>query len=349
MTLAEYNDDALKAGGFLEQIPPLELQCQYFCTKVYSIKGIYFDENAPEKIGQLNDFCDFGIGNDINRIFLKMTNETHSKNLEIWMEEKNAHAPFLITHSKNKKDYKSGCRWYQVWKGQVITHECFCEARRDIANIVNDFEIPYIPLITAQLSSLGNLVRIIHLDTFVYGLMPNGKSIIDFKSIPSAEWSISTGISSADAFGKIASKISTYHPPGERVSKLMYASMQETDDLKVFLFAWMAIEVFINQCYKDCAIDDFPIENVPYNYKDRVNRLFKDRKREFKPTVAQKYAYLSIFKWDFTDTSDYDVFMFAKKVRDNFAHGQKIDLNSLKQLAEAILLLLNKIIANLEN
>jgi hypothetical protein len=322
------------------------MQCRFFCLKIYTIEGVYFDSTEGGYIGYLNEYSRFGIGSDINDICMKLANDKYSDDLEKWSREKNAQPPFLITTTTNNVDYIKDCKWSQRKNGQIYTHGCFSKAKHDLDEFVEKYEVPYIPVIVAMLTFSNNLAKLTHIDTSKYGITIDGETLFDSQTRVSGKISSKSRASLDKSFSDIVERLRTYVPPGERFSRLMYSSMQELDNTKSFLFAWTSIEVFINISFSSLSVIDFPEHDVPELYASRITKLFSDTSRGRKiTTVAQKYAYLSIFQWKFLGIVDYDTFLKAKSMRDKFTHGDKIDPSILP--TRDILVLVSKIIRNM--
>ncbi|NJL88832.1 MAG: hypothetical protein HC916_02770 [Coleofasciculaceae cyanobacterium SM2_1_6] len=318
-------NEGLKAMGFEEKIPPIILKCKFFCLKIYSINGIHFGEQDVEYVGRLNKYCTFGIGNDLNNICMRMIKDKYCDNQDEWIEEKKTSAPFLVTCTEDNIEYTGSCTWYKVDKETILTYESFSDAKSKINKLVVDYEIPYTLLITSQLTSEENLVKITQLDTCMMGLTTDGKYLQDISMRFSGEITTSKKVSLSESFNLVVSKVESYTVPGKSVPRLMYDSMQETDKLKAFIFAWIAIEILINKSYKGIPTDDkFPTDGIPSEYSDRINKLFNDPMRDRKITTPlMKYAYLSIFHWKFLTIYDYDVLKRISKIRNDFMHGEK--------------------------
>ncbi|MGR9035645.1 MAG: hypothetical protein ACU83O_03530, partial [Gammaproteobacteria bacterium] len=205
--------------------------------------------------------------------------------------------------------------------------------------------VPFTLAIAEILTSAENVIRLIHVDTCKFGETSEGERLIDMNISGSAELSTSTQASLKESFQEIVKKLNTYTSPRERVSRLMYDAMQEADKMKSFLFAWAALEIFVNTSFSNLIVTEFPDKEIPDAYRDRIAKLFSDPNRgRTISSLAQKYAYLSVFIWKFLNCDDYDEFIKAKKTRDNFFHGDKIIPSALP--TRKIMHLLNKIIKN---
>lgn len=337
------SDDIIKAMGFEENDPPLSIQCKFFCLKVYRIEGIHFDPTEGEYTDRLNEYSKFGIGSNVNDICIKLINDKYTEDLETWTRENGGHPPYLITLTTNNVDYTGHCKWSQRRDDQIHTYDCFLKAKLDLDESVEKYEVPYIPALVAMLTFSNNLARLVHVDTSKYGMTVDGETLLDRRISGSGRLSTSSKVSLEKSFSEIVDRLKTYLPPGERFARLMYSAIQETDDIKSFLFAWTSIEVCINKYFQSLDVTDFPERDIPDSYVDRINALFSDTSRGRKiTTIAQKFAYLSVYHWQFLDIDNFDTFMNAKNKRDKFTHGDKIDPSALP--TREILLLESKII-----
>ncbi|WP_411725703.1 hypothetical protein [Methyloglobulus sp.] len=337
-------DNGIKAMGYEENNPPFLIKCKFYCLKVYCIRGVNFASDDSVLIDQLSPYTTFGIGNNVNDICMKLANDIYCEDIEKWKVEKKADAPFLVTLTSKAIDYSNSCKWLQMLEGQIHTYNCFSMAQADLDVCIADYEMPFIPLIAAMLTSTQNLVKLTHVDTCKYAVTAEGNCLIDSQVSSWGSLSTSTKISLEKSFKSIVNKLPTYKSQGESVSRLLYEVMQEPDKIKSFLLAWAALEVFVTETFKSQGIKEFPEKGLPDAYRERVTKLFSDPKRGREITsVGQKYAYLSVFLWIFLNVDDYDEFMKAKKMRE-FYHGKKINSNALP--TKQILLLVNKIIQN---
>lgn len=342
MPATEY---AIKAMEFIPHDPPQELTIsKYYCLKVYSITGIYYDSQDDVATDDLNKYCKFGIGNDLNKICQKLTGDELDHDIEKWVNDKKGNAPYLITLTTTNLEYKVSCKWLKNDDNKVITYAALAVENQDLNSFVRDYEIAYIPLITSSLTQNNQLVKITHLETIRYGVLDNGKHLVDIRLEMYANPSIASRRSVNSSMNSIIEFRDKYTSPGESVSRLMYDSMQESD-IEAFIYSWTAMEMFVNKQFTLNAIETFP-ENIPSQYVSRNKKLFNDPQRGRKiTTVAHKFAYLSTYIWKVIDLQDYDDFIFAKNLRDDFIHGKAIDLRSMANPTIRLLYIINKIIS----
>lgn len=334
--------------GFVKQSPPVRLQCRFYALKVYSLVGITFDSEEGAAIGRLNECCMIGMGNDINDLSVKITGKAYCDDPNVWLGEKRVIPCFLMTLTSNNIDYSNSCKWIKDCEDEILTYDCFANSKSDLDKCVAKYEIPYIPLISAYLTRGDNLVRVNHLEAHYYGETSDRKLIRDSKVSAIGEVGLLDKISLKESFTGILDKFTDYKPPGERFSSLIYASMQEKDAIKSFIFAWTAVEILVNKYHKEnCTVEEFPCEGLG-EFELRISKLFQDPKRGRRITaITHKFAYSTIFCWTFLNTSDYDLFVGTKQMRDRFTHGVQVNTVKMPQVTQSVLALIGKIIKNL--
>ena len=343
MPITEY---AIRTMGFTLYDPPKELTIsKYYCLKIYSIVGIYYDTQDDVAVGELNKHCKFGIGNDLSKICLKLTGDKLNTDIEKLADAKLASSAYLITLTTTNLESKILCKWLMDDENKVITYDSLASVNQDLNSLVRDYEIAYIPLITSSLTQNDQFVKIILIETIRYGVLNNGKYLINQKLEVNANLSLAHRQSVNSNLNSIIELKDKYISPGESVSRLMYDSMQESD-IEAFLYSWTAIEIFVNKEFPLNKGAQFP-EIISSQYVSRAKKLFNDpdRGREI-TTVAHKFLYLSIYVWKVVNLQDYDDFIHAKKLRDEFIHsGKAIDSKSMTNLTIRLLYIINKIIS----
>jgi len=119
---------------------------------------------------------------------------------------------------------------------------------------------------------------------------------------------------------------------------LIRSTSEDKDKLRAFLFAWAALEIFINKTFKeyeDKFMEEHTIEKLTATAKlffDRITEVMKDKYR-----LSDKFMVISSLLSKDAE-QDLKEFRSLKKIRDSFLHGDKLDENSLP-IAPIIMLL----------
>jgi hypothetical protein len=120
------------------------------------------------------------------------------------------------------------------------------------------------------------------------------------------------------------------------------ATSQEYDDLRAFLFAWTAMEIFINKIFKEIEakfLDEYTKDTSPKivnDFFERIKDVMKDKYR-----LKEKFIVISSVLGS-AEEEDLRKFLLAKNVRDNFLHGEDLDMATFLPCKSLILALLKK-------
>lgn len=112
-----------------------------------------------------------------------------------------------------------------------------------------------------------------------------------------------------------------------RVSQLLVSSFETKDDnFRSFIFAWTALEIFINkkfgfyekQFFQELNNGDYP--QARYRYLERIRTVMKDKYR-----LSDKFALITYLLSPKDADKAIQMFEEAKKERDKLSHGQDFD------------------------
>ncbi len=128
----------------------------------------------------------------------------------------------------------------------------------------------------------------------------------------------------------------------KKVIRLLTQALDENDDfLKSFLFAWTALEIFIQKAFKEynqLFFDEILGNNPPAltkQYFERLNHVMKDKYR-----LKDKFIIVASLFCEKSAEQDLEKFNKIKKIRDEFFHGEEISEEEL--IVEETLALLKK-------
>jgi hypothetical protein len=114
---------------------------------------------------------------------------------------------------------------------------------------------------------------------------------------------------------------------------------KRNDSLLLFLSAWNALEVFINKTFKELK----PIAKELVENKSCIEKLGKPLISTFDSHLFDKFSpkdkmIIICCKLPSCGNAEVEKFMEIKKVRNDFTHGDDIDLNNLPTIGTQTLL-----------
>lgn len=337
-----FSKEMMLAMKFEEHSPPIKIHAKFGLLKIYSIKRINFVDENELRIGALNEQVRFGIGNSINLICQAMFDDIFIEDEKQWMQQNAVTKPLLLTYTTNDRIISKDAVWVNFSADSVTTYDTFRNEKELTDKLANKWEVPSVLQLGAELSAEGRFVTILHKVTERIARTEDGRKLEDFRLTSYGNVEVSQSVPIDDALQTIKDVSARIVELGERVPRLMRSAIQETDNMKAFLFAWMALEVLINKNFNG-KVSEFPIIDIPTKMSRWESELFKNKKRGLEITsIAQKFLYLIIFEWKIICNQDMVNFMDFKKRRDSIAHGDAVDYSQLP--TTLVLELINKII-----
>jgi hypothetical protein len=344
---------ALEMHGYQKNDPPLNVTGTFLSVRVYQLVGITrFDDSEP-KTDSLDEKTKFAIGNDINELCSILCRRKLNGIDEI-LKKKGDHPPYLITATTGDNEHTYQCEWTQEYDGILSVYNLSFRKDLDEIRLICENDLKYIPAILCSLSFPENPTTANLLYDYFCLILSDGRICQSeedqgcFTGGPVYEKSLSDF---SVEFEKLIGKDKSFP---ETVSRLMLFSMQEDDNLKKFLFSWNALEILITKIFsklpKQEQEADFPDNaDIPADYRESVSNLYKNKSRGRKKTnVAQKFIYLSIYKWKVSYNGHYDLFKKSKKYRDDLIHkGELKDIHILYFYSRNNLLIINNIIRSM--
>lgn len=344
---------SLEYLGYQKNDPPLNVTGTFLSVRIYQLVGITrFDGNETTTYS-LDEKTRFAIGNDIKELS-QILLERSIPEIDEMLKHKGDYPPYLLTATRGDKSHTYQCEWTQEHNGVLYSYGLSFREERDEVKLIHENDLKYIPAILYSLSFADNPATVNLIYDYFCLILPDGmicKSEEDQLCLTG--WMVQE--KSLSAFNvSFKELIDKYKSFPEGVSRLMIFSMQEDDNLKKFLFSWQALEILTNDIFnkfvpKEQKDANFPdIEEIPEEYKDIVSNLYQDVERKKITSIAQKFIYLSIYKWTIPYCGHYDLFNKSKKYRDALIHkGELKDTHMLYYYSRNNLLIVNNIIRSM--
>ena len=234
--------------------------------------------------------------------------------------------------------------WRQKFGGGAFLQVTICgEADYTPSTVreVNDIEVSFDgfnlrslrdaarPVVARVLTSIGLSVESVKgidkVAEAIVGESESGKRVFTFVPEANATAFVSQPpptsfeISTTELFALLAS-----HAEFDRVSDLLAASSEETDDFRAFILAFTALEILVNKAFKSHEREFFEElrEEAPAGRKiflDRMSEVMSDKYR-----LTDKFGLISSRLDPSNHVSDLDAFKKLKRKRDAIAHGQDL-------------------------
>lgn len=320
------------------------ISARFYGHHLYSVQGIVLDESMVDcykwSIG--NQTIQLGIGGDLNRICQYLNNDNWSDDLASWQKERRCSPPYILIKIGPTEEYSATDAFVQDFNDGMLAYDAFPEAKDILTQAASEVLPRVLASLDCVFSRLKNTVDIRAIESLVLGESASGKAIKDVRYEINA--SIYTSERLADGTLKemiddCAILADSIEP---KTARFLDLALRENDPLKSFLFFFLSIEITTHKQFK--KIDHKSGINALLQAEGRIsksiNALFLEQNKGFK-SLRDKFIWCVVNRWgDMTD-NDVEVFARSKKIRDDIAHGNDIDvsdhqLKEVRQLAESV-------------
>lgn len=178
--------------------------------------------------------------------------------------------------------------------------------------------------------------RFVHLANGIYLINDTGKPVYSINFSMSAEGMISSNLSS-EMVKRISARYTRVHKEGNLKSVVRLFSQMadyETDQLKMFLFGWTALEIIVAKAfsnYEHVFLSPLVKAGQPKLREKFLGRIRDVMRDKYKPTDK----FLAIAAVLFPDAPDNEIeedsekFVRLKKLRDSISHGEEFSEKNL--------------------
>ena len=319
---------ALEQMGF-EPIPgELTIDARFRSLKVYEARGIVSEKEAPldpTLLKKTDDVVSFSLGDSVNDLCQVLAGDDFADDEEKWREETKTTPPYLLVLTKAPELVQCSYGYWKKVNDEIITHDCFTEAKGELAKLENAKTSVVVAAISALLSSDQKPVIFVPVAREVFADTNLGTRLRDFRSEFSTEGYVSGPIDTATVVEKVESALKLSRSLHPKVGYFYGLAIKEKDRLKKFLYLYLVIEIHTHQTFKELdyegALSELHV--LPSRVANSAAEFYIDRQKEAK-NLTQRFMWCSILRWSEVGDDDVGTFKAIKRVRDRIYHGEEV-------------------------
>jgi hypothetical protein len=337
---------ALEKMGFQCWPPDQPLAAKFYSLHVYEIRGFTLEAPSLEPIsGSVAGVAyRLSVGSSVNAVCRQIVQDDYVDSEEQWEKEHKCTPPYLVVYFGPTAVHEFVGSHAKEEKKTISTYEGFPDARAELKAFGEKVLPPLLSALALSFSSNDAPVCFLPTHSTVFGITSDGRTVSDFTISFSGSGYVSSKLDHTQIEGKIAAAVNIASAMNPKVARFFQLALDENDQLKKFLFFFLAIEIETNSTFD--KIDHAARLSMLIAASDRVpvstKELF-DRSNGQWTTLRDHFVWCVICVW--THLSDADVKNFGelKKVRDGIAHGRittppRSDVATVEKLAEKLLL-----------
>lgn len=178
-------------------------------------------------------------------------------------------------------------------------------------------------------------------DRSAFGVTPASQTVHDIVVMGTAEGYASSLLTTDEVNSGIQQVITLANRVAPRVSQFFQLGLRETDNLKRFLYYFLAIEIDVHRCFRKTPVDQHVANGAVFNSRVSSSLAKLIVNRDNWTGLADRFIWCVVSAWTHLCDDDIAEFKRLKKVRDDIAHGTislpaQSDVVAVEKLAQKI-------------
>jgi hypothetical protein len=315
---------AIQSLGFERIAAGGSVEAAFYRLQIFEIRGFTIGPEAVFTRQSSSSGTQFsiGVGSSVNPICNALLGHEFTKDEATWAKERRASPPYLVIHIGPTLTHSATQGFVKNEDGEIISYDTFAAARDELRQT----EARILPSIEMALAVAFGLVeppvRFHPVDATTFGITPDNVVVHDFRITGSASAYVSRPIDLTQLDEYLASVIDWTNRLDSRVARFYQLATRDSDDLKRFLYYFLAIEIETHRVFK--ATSKAEHLNRAGLFDPRTGNAVKsliEAKPENWTNLADRFVWCVTSAWTHLSAADISEFKKLKKVRDDIAHG----------------------------
>lgn len=321
MNLSDY---AIEALGFKKVPAGDSLEAVFHSLHVFEARGFLLsDERVVVRTGITSGVAyDIGIGSSINDVSKGLLGDEFTNDEAKWATEHKCAGPYVVIHFGPTELHTVWDGFVKNEEGEIISYDSFPAARNEL----RELEMRGLAsLETALACSLGSIeapVRLVPIETTVFGITPDKVVVHDIRITGSASGYVSRPIQAEALEQYLEEAIELAADINPRVSQFFQLGMRDQDELKRFLYYFLAIEIETHRVFRSISRETHLQNAATFESRTAkdVEKVFLTKVENWK-SLADRFVWCVASVWTHLSGDDIAEFKRLKKIRDDIAHG----------------------------
>jgi hypothetical protein len=320
------SSELLRAMGFRPLEAGESISASFVSLFVYEVRGITLQSIAPKIIAAALGSASIrlGVGDDLNDTCLAVAGDTYVEDEATWRKERGASGPFLIIQLGLPQVYTITEGWISTEPdGSATLYDSIPALRTDLAEIEAMALPPLVTSLTCQLAAHVRHVNLHRLERTSSGRTASGQIVRDNRITASAQGRVSHPIPPDAVSDCLEGAVALAPRLDARSAHFFALGTAEEDELKKFLYSFLALEVETHTVFKQINHAQalralFDSESSPRPAAIALLQRQVDQLR----TLLDRFVWCATFVWTGVTEEDVAEFRAFKKTRDQIAHGE---------------------------
>ena len=223
----------------------------------------------------------------------------------------------------------------------IVTYDSFTTARDELRELEAK-ALPSIEMALACAFSIPpNTVRFMFVDRTSFGVTPENQTVHDIVVTGNAEGFVSSPLTGDEINSGIQQVMKLANLVDPRVSQFFQLGLRDKDNLKRFLYYFLAIEIDVHKCFRKTPAGQHVANGATFDTRVSSSLAKLIEVRDNWTGLADRFIWCVVSAWKHLCDDDIAEFKRLKKVRDDIAHGNistpaQSDVAAVEKLARKI-------------
>lgn len=320
----QLSSHAIAAMGFTRLPVDGALSAAFHALHVFSVQGFTVSgEQVVLRDGRAAG-VDYriGCGASVNAVCQALLGQQFTENEAEWAQARRANAPYLVVHLGPTAVHTATQGFVRNEDGDIIAYDMFAQAREDLHRLEERVLPPVEMGLSVAFADVTPTVRILPSDVARFGLTVEGVTVHDFRITGSATAFVSQPIDVTQLESHLNSAAELSARVSKRVAAFFQLGRRDDDELKRFLYFFLAMEVETHRVFKSVPRRDH-LRNVA-TFDARIGTAAEqllEQKADNWVNLADLFVWCVASAWKHLDVEDAREFQRLKKIRDDISHG----------------------------
>lgn len=318
-----WSDETLREMGFRQFKTGENLRATFIHLHVFAIEGITVPTAETASTVIKGQRCRFAIAASVNAGCQALLSDDWVPDEAVWQKDKACVGPYFMAAIGPTTEYSADSGHIKAEaEGDIITYDSFPEPKALLRSISADVLPELLTALACQLHRPGHHLRIRPVDSAIVGKTHDGRALHDIYLTMSARGYASLPLDGDAIKVRAASAAALSTRLHVKVSRFFKLALFEEDDLKRFLYFFLALEVQTHLTFGSVDHSTCISSLVPQvSAAGQSVIALLGRHTDNMKSLRDRFVWCALCSWTSITDSDIAEFKRLKKVRDEIAHG----------------------------
>jgi hypothetical protein len=318
-----FSDEVMKAMGFRPFAAGETVRARFICLTVFAIEGITVASTEMTTLTVKRHACKLAIAPKVNDACQALLSDDYSADESDWEKEHKCSGPYALVAVGPTDEFEANAgRIKEEADGSVTTYDCFPTAKALLREVASEVLPELLTALTCNFFTPGRHFRVRSVDVATCGTTLQGRTVHDLRITLSARAFASIAATAETVQASLVGVVSQVPKLNIKVARFFKLAMFEEDDLKRFLYFFLALEVKTHATF--AAVDhpgSISLIVPPLSLAGQSVAALLQRHTDNMKNLRDRFVWCSLCAWTSITDDDVTEFKRLKDIRDAIAHG----------------------------